>query len=91
MFNSYIKLKVSISFTYDSVSEVHRKPLGREAVTNLDGVLKSRDIALSTKFHIKAMVFPIVMHGCMESHMEEEMATHFSILTWRIPWTEKPG
>ena len=57
MFNSYIKLKVSISFIYDSVSEVHRKPLGKKAVTNLDGVLKSRDIASSTKVHIKAMVF----------------------------------
>ena len=39
--------------------------LGREAMTNLDSILKNRDIALSTKFHlVKAMVFPMVMYGC---------------------------
>ena len=39
--------------------------LGRKALTNLDNILKSRDITLPTKFHlIKAMVFPIVMYGC---------------------------
>ena len=39
--------------------------LGRKTMTNLDSVLKSRDIALPTKVHIvKAMVFPVVMYGC---------------------------
>ena len=39
--------------------------LGRKAMTNLDSVLKSRDITLLTKVHIgKAMVFPLVMYGC---------------------------
>ena len=39
--------------------------LGRNTVTNLDNVLKSRDITLPTKVHIvKAMVFPVVMYGC---------------------------
>ena len=39
--------------------------LGREAMTNLDRVLKSRDITLPTKVHVvKAMVFPVVMYGC---------------------------
>ena len=39
--------------------------LGRKAVTNLDSILKSRDIALLTKIHlVKTMVFPVVMHGC---------------------------
>ena len=39
--------------------------LGRKAMTNLDGILKSRDITLPTKVHlIKAMVFPIVRYGC---------------------------
>ena len=39
--------------------------LGREATTNLDSILKSRDITLPTKVHIvKAMVFPVVMYGC---------------------------
>ena len=39
--------------------------LGREVMTNLDSMLKSRDITLSTKVHlVKAMVFPVVMYGC---------------------------
>ena len=39
--------------------------LGRKAMTNLDGILKSRDITLLTKVHlVKAMVFPVVMYGC---------------------------
>ena len=39
--------------------------LGRKAMTKLDSILKSRDVTLSTKVHlIKAMVFPVVMHGC---------------------------
>ena len=39
--------------------------LGRETMTNLDSILKSRDIALPSKFHlVKAMVFPVVMYGC---------------------------
>ena len=39
--------------------------LGRKAITNLDSILKSRDITLLTKIHIvKAMVFPVVMYGC---------------------------
>ena len=39
--------------------------LGRKAVTNLDSILKSREITLPTKVHlVKAMVFPVVMYGC---------------------------
>jgi len=39
--------------------------LGGKVMTNLDGILKSRDITLSTKVHlVKAMVFPVVMYGC---------------------------
>ena len=39
--------------------------LGRKVMTNLDSILKSRDITLATKIHlVKAMVFPVVMHGC---------------------------
>ena len=40
-------------------------PLGRKAMTNLDSILKSRDVTLPTKVHlVKAMVFPVVMYGC---------------------------
>ena len=39
--------------------------LGRKAMTNIDSVLKSRDITLATNVHlVKAMVFPVVMYGC---------------------------
>ena len=40
-------------------------PLGRKAMTNLDSILKSRDITIPTKVHlVKALVFPVVMYGC---------------------------
>ena len=50
----------------DCGHEIKRRLLlGRKAMTNLDSILKSRDITLPTKFHIvKAMVFPVVMYGC---------------------------
>ena len=38
--------------------------LGRKVMTNLDSILKSRDITLSAKVHVKAVVFPVVMYGC---------------------------
>ena len=42
-----------------------KRLLGRKAMTNLDSILKSRDITLLTKVHtVKAMVFPVVMYGC---------------------------
>ena len=45
--------------------------LGRKAMTNLDSILKSRDITLLTKVHlVKAMVFPVVMYGCELDHKE---------------------
>ena len=50
----------------DYIHEIKRHLLlGRKAMTNLDGILKSRDITLSTKVClVKAMVFPVVMYGC---------------------------
>ena len=55
----------------DCSHEIKRRLLlGREAVTNLDSILKSRDITLLTEVHlVKAMVFPVVMYGC-ESYKE---------------------
>ena len=45
--------------------KLRRLLLGRKAMTNLDTILKSRDITLPTKVHlVKAMVFPVVMYGC---------------------------
>ena len=50
----------------DHSLEIKRRlPLGRKVMTNLDSILKSRDITLPTKVHlVKAMVFPVVMYGC---------------------------
>ena len=50
----------------DCSHEIKRRLLlGRKAMANLDSILKSRDITLSTKVHlVKAMVFPVVMYGC---------------------------
>ena len=50
----------------DCNHEIKRRlPLGRKAKTNLDSILKSRDISLLTKVHIvKTVVFPVVMYGC---------------------------
>ena len=50
----------------DCSHEIQRHlSLGRKAMTNLDSILKSRDITLPTKVHlVKAMVFPVVMYGC---------------------------
>ena len=50
----------------DCIQEIKRHLLlGRKVMTNLDSVLKSRDITLPTKFHlVKAMVFPVIMYEC---------------------------
>ena len=62
----FIFLGSKITAEGDSSHEIKRHLLhGREAMTNLDSILKSRDIILPTKLHIvKAMVFPVVMYGC---------------------------
>ena len=51
--------------TVTKAMKLRHLPLGRKAMTNLDSVLKSRNITLPTKVHIvKALVFPVVMYGC---------------------------
>ena len=62
----FIFLGSQITMDRDCNHEIKRLLLlGRKAMTNLDRVLKSRDITLSTKVCIvKAMVFPVVIHGC---------------------------
>ena len=59
----YLGSKITVDG--DCSHEIRRSLLlGRKAMTNLDSVLKSRDITLPTKFHlVKAMVFPVVMYG----------------------------
>ena len=71
--------------------------LGREVMTNLDSILKSRDITLSTKVHlIKAMVFPVVMYRCESwtiKKAEHRRIDAFELWCWRrllrIPWTAR--
>ena len=69
--------------------------LGRKVVTNLDSILKSRDITLLTKVHlVKAMVFPVVMYGCESwtiKTAEHQRTDDFELWCWRrllrVPWT----
>ena len=71
--------------------------LGRKAMTNLDNILKSRDITLSTKVHlVKAMVFPVVMYGCESwtiKKAEHRRIDAFELWYWRrllrVPWTAR--
>ena len=71
--------------------------LGRKAMTNLDSILKRRDITLPTKVRlVKAMVFPIVMYGCESwtiKKAEQQRIDAFELWCWkrllRVPWTER--
>ena len=71
--------------------------LGRKAMTNLDNILKSRDITLPTKVHlVKAMVFPVVMYGCESwtvKKPERRRIDAFELWCWRrllrVPWTAR--
>ena len=64
--SGFIFLGSKITADGDCSHEIKRHLLlGRKAMTNLDSILKSRDITLSTKVHlVKAMVFPVIMYGC---------------------------
>ena len=64
--SDFIFLGSQITVNGDCSHEMERRLLlGRKAMTNLDSILKSRDITLLTNVHIvKAMVFPVVMYGC---------------------------
>ena len=72
-------------------------PLGRKAMTNLDNVLKSRDITLPTKVHIlKAMVFPIIMYRCETWTIQKakhQRIDAFELWCWRrllrVTWTAR--
>ena len=74
-----------------------RLVLGRKVMTNLDIILKSRDITLPTKVHlVKAMVFPVVMYGCESwtiKKAEHQSIDAFELWCWRgllrFPWTAR--
>ena len=85
-----------ISADGDCCCEIKRRLLlGRKILTNLDSILKSRDITLPTKVHlVKAMVFPVVVHGCKIwtiNKAEHQRIDAFELWCWRrplrVPWT----
>ena len=82
----------------DCSHEIKRRLLlGRKALTNLDSILKSKDITLPTKVHlVKAMVLPVVMYGCESWTIKKtELQSIYAFELWcwrrllRVPWTSR--
>ena len=82
----------------DCGHEIKRRLLlARKVMSNLDSIVKSRDIALPAKVHlVKAMVFPIVMYGCESwtvKKAEHQRTDAFELWCWRrlltVPWTAR--
>ena len=96
--SDFIFLSSKITADGDCSHEIKRRVLlGRKTMTNLDSILKSRDITLLTKFHIvKAMVFPVVMYGCESWTIRKAECRRidaFELWCWRrllrVPWTAR--
>ena len=89
----FLGSKITVNGT--ATTKLRHLLLGRKAMTNLDSVLRNRDITLLTKVHIvKAMVFPIVMYGCESwtiEKAEHRIIDAFELWFWkrllRVPWT----
>ena len=82
----------------DCSHEIRRRLLlGRKVITNIDNILKSRDVTLPTKVHlVKAMVFPVVMYRCESwtiKKAERRRIDTFELWCWRrllrVPWTTR--
>ena len=91
-------LSSKITADGDCSHEIKRcLPLGRKVMTNLDSILKSRDITLPTKVClVKAMVFPVVIYGCQSwtiKKAEHQRIYAFELWCWRrllrVPWTAR--
>ena len=94
----FIFLGSKITADGDCSHEIKRRLLlGRKAMTNLDSVLKSRDITLPTKVYIvKAMIFPVVVYGCESWTIKKadcQRNDAFEVWCWRrllkVPWTAR--
>ena len=94
--SDFIVLESKVTADGDCSREIKRRLLlGRKVMTNLDSILKSRDITLPTKVHlVKAMVFPIVRYGCDSGTVkkaERRKIDAFELWCWRrlliVPWT----
>ena len=81
----------------DCSHEIKRRLLGKKVMTNLDSILKTRDITLSTKVPlVKPMVFPVVMYGCESwtiKKAKHQRIDVFELWCWRrllrVPWTAR--
>ena len=94
----FIFLNSKITADGDYSHEIKRPLLlGRKAITNLDSIIKSRDITLPTKVClVKAMVFPVVMYGCESWTVKKAECLRiddFEMWCWRrllrVPWTAR--
>ena len=94
----FIFLGSKITADGDCSHEIKRRfLLERKAMTNLDSILKSRDITLLTKVHlVKAMVFPVIMYGCESwtiKTAEGQRVDALELWCWRrllrVPWTAR--
>ena len=94
----FIFLGSKITADGDCSHEIKRRLLlGSKVMTNLDSIFKSRDITWPTKVHlVKAMVFPVVMHGCerwTRKKPEHRRTDAFELWCWRrllrVPWTAR--
>ena len=94
----FIFLGSKITADGDYSHEIKRRLLlGRKAMTNLNSILKSRDISLPTKVHlVNAMVFSVVMYGCANwtiKKAECQRINAFKLCCWgrllRVPWTAR--
>ena len=95
---NFIFLGPKITADGDCSHEIKRRlHLGRKAMTNLDSILKSRDITLPTKVHlVKAMAFPVIMYGCESWTIKKAECWRidaFELWCWRrllrVPWTTR--
>ena len=96
--SDFIFLGSKITADGDCSHEIKRRLLlGRKVMSNLDSILKSRDITLPTKVRlVKAMVFPVVMYGCESwtaEKAERRRIDAFELWCWRrllrVPWTAR--
>ena len=96
--SDFIFLGSKITAYADCSHDIKRRLLlGRKVMTNLDSILKSRDITLPTKvLLVKAMVFPVVMYGCENwavKKAEHQRTEAFELWCWRrllrVPWTAR--
>ena len=94
--SDFIFLGSKITADGDCSIKLRHLLLGRKVMTNLDSILKSRDIALPTKAHlVKAMVFAVVMYGCDSwtvKKAKHRRTDAFELCCWRrhlrVPWTQ---